>query len=175
MKGDPANGKYVENIRFEKLAFTASDATPVEGGKGPLTYYPGQAANAFDALFEATGARREILRHAPLANAFNVLEDCVIRDGGRYNAMGTGVVIGHPPACRGRMADMIPNPARLMEVNATPLPGEGGWRNPPPSAPHPVSSTQRKYRFAFTSGNDAGLRAHDRDGGAPNGARYYMV
>lgn len=160
VKGDPANGKYVENIRFEKLAFTASDATPVEGGKGPLTYYPGQAAHAFDALFEATGARRfeladcfvrhtgniglrlrdgcfsnrivrcvfedlgaggvwfgaaaprfakdekypvarrEILRHAPLANAFNVLEDCVIRDGGRYNAMGTGVVIGHASDCR---------------------------------------------------------------------------
>ena len=57
MKGDPANGKYVENIRFKKLAFTASDATPVEGGKGPLTYYPGQAARAFDALLDATGAR----------------------------------------------------------------------------------------------------------------------
>jgi len=52
---------------------------------------------------------------------------------------------------------MIPNPARtlarLMEVNATPLPGEGGWGKPPPSIPTPVSSTQRKYHFAFTSGN----------------------
>jgi hypothetical protein len=41
-----------------------------------------------------------------------------------------------------------------MEVNATPLPGEGGWGNPPPSIPTPVSSTLRKYHFAFTSGND---------------------
>ena len=41
----------------------------------------------------------------------------------------------------------------VMEVNATPLP-EGGWGKPPPSIPTPVSSTQRKYHFAFTSGND---------------------
>lgn len=160
LKGDPAKGTYVDDIRFERLAFTGSDATPIEGGKGPLTYYPGQAAYAFDALFEATGARRisltdcfvrhtgniglrlrdgcfsnqvvrcvfedlgaggvwfgaeaprfakdesypiarrEIFRYHPQANAFNVLEDCVIRDGGRYNAMGTGVVIGHASDCR---------------------------------------------------------------------------
>ena len=59
----------------------------------------------------------------------------------------------HPLPGLGREADMIPNPARLMEVNATPLPGEGGWENTPPSIPTPVSSTQRKYHFAYTSGN----------------------
>ena len=160
VKGEPDKGRYVDQIRFEGLAFTASDATPIEGGKGPLTYYPGQAARAFDALLDATGARnfaltscfvkhtgnigfrlrdgcfsnrvtrcvfsdlgaggvwfgadavrlakdekypvgrREIFGYHPRANAFNVLEDCIIRDGGHYNAMGTGVVIGHASDCR---------------------------------------------------------------------------
>ena len=160
VKGEPDKGRYVDHIRFEGLAFTASDATPIEGGKGPLTYYPGQAVRAFDALLDATGARnfaltgcfvrhtgnigirlrdgcfsnrvtrcvfsdlgaggvwfgadavrlakdekypvgrREIFGYHPRANAFNVLEDCIIRDGGRYNAMGTGVVIGHASDCR---------------------------------------------------------------------------
>lgn len=45
-------------------------------------------------------ARREILGCHPRANAFNVLEDCTVRDGGRYNAMGTGVVVGHASDCR---------------------------------------------------------------------------
>ena len=46
----------------------------------------------------------------------------------------------------------------IMEVNATPLPGEGGWRNPPTSILPPVSSTQRKYHFAFTSGSSGKIR-----------------
>ena len=63
--------------------------------------------------------------------------------------------VGHPPARLGRNAEMIPNQVRLMEVNATSLPGEGGRENPHLLIPAPVSSTQRKYHIAFTSGNDA--------------------
>ncbi len=155
VKGNPSKEEYVDYIKFENLSFTASDATPIMGGKGPLTFFPGQAANAFDALFDATGARnfelsrcfirhtgniglrlrdgcfsnriercvfedlgaggvwfgseavriakeekfpvarREIFKYHPMANAFNVAENCIIRNGGNYNPMGTGVVIGH--------------------------------------------------------------------------------
>lgn len=80
-------------------------STYVRGGS--VTLYDGAGGVWFgaDGVRLAKGekhpvARREIFGYHPRANAFNVLEDCVIRDGGRYNAMGTGVVIGHASDCR---------------------------------------------------------------------------
>ncbi len=42
-----------------------------------------------------TLSRRLISKTAPSATAFNVVEDCTIRQGGRFNQEGTGVALGH--------------------------------------------------------------------------------
>ena len=55
--GEPARGRYVDHIRFEKLAFSGCDATRIEGGAGPTTWYNGQSARAFDGFVDAVGAR----------------------------------------------------------------------------------------------------------------------
>ena len=105
---------------------------------------------------KAERARRRVAKVAPCSNNRIVERSnyptlrptrCRALSGGR-------TPLGKLVAFRGRgVAAVFIRLLSLPNVNATPLPGEGGWENHPPSIPTPVSSTQRKYHFAFTSGN----------------------
>ncbi len=51
-------------------------------------------------------SRRVIRNLAPRSVAFNVIEDCTIRTGGRFNPEGTGVAITHASDCAVRHCDI---------------------------------------------------------------------
>ncbi len=51
-------------------------------------------------------SRRVIRKLAPRSVAFNVIEDCTIRSGGRFNPEGTGVAITHASDCAVRHCDI---------------------------------------------------------------------
>ena len=53
-----------------------------------------------------TLSRRVIRKLVPRSTAFNVVEDCTIRAGGRVNREGAGVVIGHASDCAVRHCDI---------------------------------------------------------------------
>ena len=45
-------------------------------------------------------SRRVIRNLAPRSTAFNLIEDCTIRNGGHISPEGTGIVISHASDCR---------------------------------------------------------------------------
>jgi len=66
LQGDPANGKFVENLRFEGLRFEHTDYTiEAEGHSDP------QAAYSVNAAVEATGARNCTLERCTVQHVAN--------------------------------------------------------------------------------------------------------
>ena len=56
-RGDPDKGEYVHDISFAGIMFAYTDATPVDGGRGPTQTYQHQAASGYDGAVTANGAR----------------------------------------------------------------------------------------------------------------------
>ncbi len=89
-------GNYALRLNDGCVSNTVSNCTLFDLGAGGVWM---GARKGYVAKGE-TLSRRMIRNLAPRSTAFNRIENCVIRSGGRFNPEGTGVAISHASDCK---------------------------------------------------------------------------